>query len=156
MKTPTVPRQRLVLGTRATYEMYLRNFLYTPKTARRLDRADLLYGMRPSQTLVILLPGWRDEAIGIPRLFSAVCDWKVRWRDIGTEEIPESELIQGLPARKANLLNKYQSLIDGSGTNYLAIESAKEWIRRLDERDVALLSKALNLQENEDEASPKK
>lgn len=156
MKIPATPRQRLVLGNRANYATYLRNFLYTPASALRLITPGQLHGIRPNGFLVVLIPGWQDEATSIPGLFSATCDWKARWRDIGTETIDEAELLGGLPVRQANLLKKYQEMIECAGTNYLAIANGKDWIRRLDDRDQNLLLKALGLHEKGQDTGAKK
>jgi hypothetical protein len=141
---PRKARLRMVLGPRACYELYLRNFLYNPATARRLERPTMLDGLSPERVLVVLLPGWREEARGTPGLFSRFMEWRSRWAWLGFEEVEGLELEGGIPVRQGNLLKKYDSLLDSCGSNSIAIESAKDWLKRLDDRDSFLLLKAVN------------
>ena len=155
---PLQKRIRLVIGKPMAYDLYLTRFSYTTANAIYLDSYGQISGKMstPDCILVVCLPGWQDWSLRKSGLFSAVCDWKTKWRDLGTEEISMEELDGGLPVRQANLLKKYQEMTDRAGTNYLAIESGKNWIRRLDQQDQDLLAEALGLREKGQEPAPKK
>ncbi len=147
---PGRPRIRLVLGYRAAYETYLRNFLYTPATAPRLERPGQLTGITPSRVLVILLSSWQKEAMRSPGLFSAVLDWRGRWRRMGIEEIGDPELEGGVKVRQEKLLHAYDRMLEGCGTNSIANEAC------LDDQDAALLLAATERRKSAEKAGDKK
>lgn len=150
------PRIRLVLGSRGVYEKCLRQFLYTPATARRLNNPGQLHGVTPSNVFVVLLPGWREEARHIMGLFSDVMEWRSLWRWTGFEEIEALELEGGIPVRSENLLKHYDKLLEGCGTNSIANEVARDWLNSLDENDGQILLAAYERRKSAEKAVEKK
>ena len=144
--TTTIPsrqRQRFVLGTTAEYQLYLRNFLLTPATAKRLTHRDQLRGLRPGAVQVVVLNGgWTDDD-SIP-LKMAVDDWRIRWGGLGLEFVMEEELLGGIPARKVRLLRDYDKKMESVGSCFISQQVVKDWLMMLAPQDQELLLLAQN------------
>lgn len=120
-----------------------------------LDSVYKLRGLKPDKYQVVALPGWQADTLRFAGLFSEIMDWRIRWREIGFEEITEAELIGGLPVRKENLLKEYNKRVDGCGSNSIAIGITREWIMSLDAQDGSLLLDAINEREKALKEPPK-